>query len=297
MSHGQILGGVVATPDLDAALADYAGVLGLEVVEQGALDADLCAAWDCPANEGARHAVLRPKSGAPCHIRLVEQPLPPGFRPTTSFGWASYELTVEDVFGWPGRLLDSGFRIVGEPKEIAAMPFFVPMQVLGRGEEMIYLNEVRQDMPNTDLPRAHSPVDRIFIVILAARSREESVAWYRDRLLLDVADTFTIDYTMINRAFGLPGGTLSSLTMMQKGRMPVIEIDDYPAEACARPADPGRLPPGNALVTLGVERLDALSCDWLCPPVRRDGPVYDGRRTATVRGPSSELIELVETGA
>ena len=35
IQHGSIIGGVVATPDLDAALADYQGELGFALVEQG----------------------------------------------------------------------------------------------------------------------------------------------------------------------------------------------------------------------------------------------------------------------
>ena len=31
---------------------------------------------------------------------------------------------------------------------------------------MIYLNEVLGDMPDSDLPRARSPIDRIFIAVV-----------------------------------------------------------------------------------------------------------------------------------
>jgi hypothetical protein len=173
ITHGHILGGVVTTPDLDAALADYAGTLGLCIVEQGPLAADLAASWDCAGSAGSRMAVLQPASGAPCFLRLVEQPVPTAFKPTTSYGWAAYELTVQDVFGWPDRLAGSGFDIVGPPKELAGLPYFVPMQVLGRGQEMIYLNEVRDNTPTSDLPKAASPVDHIFICI---RPRANGIA-------------------------------------------------------------------------------------------------------------------------
>jgi catechol 2,3-dioxygenase-like lactoylglutathione lyase family enzyme len=135
------------------------------------------------------------------------------------------------------------------------------MQMLGRGREMIYLNEVRADTPTSDLPRAGSPVDRIFIVILATPDRAATLAWYQDKLGLEEGGTYTIPYTMISHAFGLPADTLHGLSMAQKGRMPIVEIDDYPAEATARATAPGML-----------------------------------RRTATVRGPVGELLELVEIG-
>jgi catechol 2,3-dioxygenase-like lactoylglutathione lyase family enzyme len=296
MKHGQILGGVVTTPDLDASLTDYEGCLGLTLIERGALGVDLAESWGCPASAGAEMAVLRPQSGAPCFIRLVEQALPQGFEPTTSFGWASYELTCQDVFSWPDRIAGSGFEIVGPPREIEGLPYFVAMQVHGRGKEMLYFNETRSNTPGSDLPFARSPMDHIFIVILASPDRAASVAWYRDRLGLDEGGTYTIEYSMINNAFALPAGTQSSLTMIQNERMPIVEIDDYPAQATMRRGLPGCLPPGNALVSLAVDNLDALSVNFIAPPVARDGALYGGRRTATARGPAGELLELVEIG-
>jgi catechol 2,3-dioxygenase-like lactoylglutathione lyase family enzyme len=297
LTHGRILGGVVTTPDLEHALDDYHRRLGLQLVEQGAVSADLAASWNCPASAGRRMATLQPASGAHCFIRLVEQPLPVDFVPTTTYGWASYELTVLDVFGWPAKIDGSGFDIIGLPKEIEGLPYFVAMQVHGRGKEMLYFNETRSNTPSNDLPVAQSPMDHIFIVILAAPDREASVAWYRDRLKLDVGDTYTIEYSMINNAFGLPAGTTSSLTMVQKGRMPIVEIDDYPEAATPRRAEAGCLPPGNALVTLAVDSLDALDIAFIAPPARLAGPVYAGRRAGTVMGPAGELLELVEISA
>ncbi|QGN54455.1 VOC family protein [Novosphingobium sp. Gsoil 351] len=293
-THGAIVGGVVTVPDIDAALRDYRDVLGLRVIADGPVGDALAASWGCPANAVSRMATLRPASGAHSFIRLVEQSVPEAFVPTTSFGWASYELTVQNVFGWPKRLEGSGFDIVGPPKEIAGLPWFVAMQVHGTGREMLYFNETRSNTPTSDLPFAISPIDHIFIVILAARDRNASVAWYRENLGLDEGDTHVIEYSMINKAFGLPAGTQSGLTMICKGRMPIVEIDDYPAQAGDRPRDPGHLPPGNALVSLAVKSLDACRCDWIVGPAVHDGSLYAGRRSATTLGPAGELLELIE---
>jgi len=293
LTHGRIIGGVVATPDVDAALADYRDKLGLKVVDQGPLPATLAASWDASALAGARTATLQPQSGAPCFIRLVEQPLPADFRPTRSYGWAAYELTVQDVYGWPDRLAGSGFEIVGPPRPIEGLPYFVPMQMLGRGLEMIYLNEVACDTPNSDLPKARSPTDHIFIVILATPDREATMDWYSAQLGLNEGGTYMLEYTMINDAFGLPPGTQSTISMLQNGRLPIIEVDGYPPEAAPRKVTPGMLPPGNALVTLAIDSLDR-DLPFIAAPSRRDGPLYNGRRTATLRGPAGELLELVE---
>ncbi len=294
--HGTILGGLSTVPDLAAALNDYRDILGLELIEQGELDADLAASWGAPNSAGTPFAVLHSSSGSACWFRLVEQPDHPAFKPTTSYGWGAFECTVQDVFGWPKRLENSGFRIVGEPRKLVGMDAFVPMQVLGTGDEMVYLNEVFGDMANTDLPRASALTDRIFIVILAAPDRAAACAWYRDRLTLDLADTFELPYKMINTAFGLADHYLSSLTMVQAGRLPIVEIDDYPPQATPRPRHPGMLPPGNALVSLAMRDLDACRVDWIAPPAARPGPLYEGRRAGTTVGPAGELLELVEVG-
>ena len=294
LTHGCIMGGVVTTPNLDAALEDYHGRLGLNIVERGELAADLAASWKCPANGGARTATLQPQSGAHCFIRLVEQPVPDEFMPVRTYGWAAFELTVQDVYGWPGRLEGSGFDIVGPPKPIEGLPYFIPMQVTGRGREMIYLNEVAENTPSSDLPKAASLTDHIFIVILATHDREANLAWLQEKIGLDVGGTYTLEYTMINKAFGLPDGTQSSITMVQKDRLPIIEVDDYPDTATARPHTPRCLPPGNALVTLAVDSLDAINAAFIEPPAVHSGAIYAGRRSATVVGMAGELLELVE---
>jgi catechol 2,3-dioxygenase-like lactoylglutathione lyase family enzyme len=293
LRHGQIIGGVVTTPDVDAALRDYRDTLGFVLVDEGAVDTALAASWGCPASAGARMATVQPASAAHCFIRLIEQPVPDNFVPTTSYGWTSYEITVQDVFGWPDRLCGSGFDIVGMPREIPGLPYFVAMQVHGRGREMLYFNEVRMNTPSSDLPPARSMMDHIFIVILGARDRAASVYWYRDRLGLDLGETYAIPYSMINNAFGLPAETITSLTMVQAGRMPIFEVDDFPAQTVERPRAAGMLPPGNALVTLAVESLDALALDWIMEPAVQLGPLYAGQCAGAVRGPSGELLELV----
>lgn len=294
--HGSILGGLSVVPDLAEALKAYQGTLQMDLVVQGPLSEDLAQSWGCPASVGAPHAVLRPKSGAPCWLRLVEQPPVPGFQPNRSFGWGAYELTVEDVFGWPGRLAGSAFTIVGEPKQLPGMDSFVPMQVLGPGLEMVYLNQVFSNMDTLDLPIARSITDQIFIVILATPDRAATCAWYARALDLDLGPVFELPYQMINVAFGLPDDHITALQMVAKGRMPIVEVDDYPPQTIARPRHPGMLPPGNALVTLAMRDLDAVDAAWITPPVCHNGPLYEGRRAGTCIGPAGELLELVAVG-
>ncbi|WP_228242459.1 hypothetical protein [Porphyrobacter sp. GA68] len=295
--HGTILGGLSTVPSLELGIRAYRDVLGLCLEEQGLLSSALARSWGCAASAGLPYAALRPQSGEPCWLRLVEQAPHAGFRPTTTFGWAAFELTVEDVWRWPDALPPDLFTVVGQPRTLENMePAFIPMQVLGPGGEMLYLNQVLRDMPGSDLPRARSPVDRIFICVLAARDRESSVRWYIERLGLDRGADFTIPYSMINKAFGLRLDTQTTLTMVSSGRLPVVEVDDYPPAARERARHDGHLPPGNALVTLAVRDLAACAIEWIAPPAYHAGAMYAGRKAGTAVGAAGELVELVETG-
>jgi catechol 2,3-dioxygenase-like lactoylglutathione lyase family enzyme len=295
-SHGRIKCGTVSTPDLEAALADYRDLLGLRLVEQGQVEEELAASWGAQACASQAYALLQPESGAECFLRLVEAPLHPDFTPTRTFGWAAFELTVNDVYGLAKRVEGSGFEIVGPPKPIEGLPYFVPMQVLGRGREMLYFNQVAMDTPSSDLPKARSEVDHIFIVILATPDRMATLEHLKTRLKLEEGGSYTLNYTMINSAFGLADGTQSTITMVQKGRLPIVEVDGYPAAATERPRLSGMLPPGNAMVTLAAESLAGVELDWIAPPAERPGALYKGRRSATAFGSAGELIEMIEIG-
>ncbi|WP_086617602.1 VOC family protein [Erythrobacter tepidarius] len=297
IAHGTIMSGLSTVSDLSRALAAYQGVLGLDLIERGMLPEGLAASWGCPGNAGSPYAVLRPTSGAPCWFRLVEQPDHPAFQPTTTYGWAAFETTVEDVWRWPEALPPDLFTIVGPPKKLENVaPAFIPMQALGPGREMVYLNQVLADLADTDLPRAGSPVDRIFIAVLAAPDRQAAIAWYSERLGLERGVDYTLPYSMINKAFALPPDTQTTITMIKHARMPIIEVDDYPAAATPRARHADMLPPGNALVTLAVRDLDACTAEWITPPARREGALYESRRVATAIGAAGELVECVEVG-
>ncbi|MEP6092793.1 MAG: hypothetical protein ABJ205_10615 [Erythrobacter sp.] len=286
---------VTATvPNLALALEDYCGRLGLKLVSENFVSQADAASWRADKVAGHKQAVLQHQSGAPSFIRLVEQPLPAGFRATSSYGWAAFELSVEDAFSWPDRLKGSGFNIVGPPRHITGLDHLIAMQMVGNGQEMVYLNEVRDDTPTTDLPRAKCPVDAAFICILAAHDRTAALRWYCDNLGLDENETHTIPYSSINRAFGLSDDHMTSLTMVHNKRMPIIEIDGYPGQTIKRPVEVGHLPPGNAIVTLGVADLDQITLAPLTPVRRVAAAPYLGRRTATYLGNEGELLELID---
>lgn len=295
IGHGTILGGLSCVPDMDRAISAYRDTLGLELVASELVSSGLAESWCAPGIANARMATFRPRSDAPCWFRLVEQPFDPKFKPTTTYGWAAFELTVEDVWQWSDKLPPDQFEIVGPPRHLDNFePTFIPMQVLGTGREMLYLNQVLSDPPDTKLPRAKCPVDKIFICVLASPDRLATTTYYADRLGMERGPDYTLAYSMINKAFGLKPDTKTTISMIHRGSEPVLEIDDYPPVATARSTRAGFLPQGNAIVTLAVRDLDACSVDWIRPPEARRGAPYFGARSATFHGPAGELTELVE---
>lgn len=297
---GRIKCGTVVTPAFDASLADYTGLLGLAVVERGTVDPALAALWGAPACAGRRTAMLAAPDGEPGFLRLIEGSPVAGYRPLGSFGWAAFELTVADCHALfaaidAGPVGNRAFAVIGPPQLVPGFDNFIPFQVTGRGGETLYLNQVLDGaMSDLDLPHTTARVDHMFIAILAAPDREAAVRFHVEALGFEEGGTYHVPYSVINASFGLPESTITPITMTRTGRLPATEIDQYPAAAVPRPAAPGELPPGNALVSFIVASLDAVRAPFLAPPLRRDGPLYAGRRVACVRGLAGEAIELIE---
>ncbi len=295
---GRIKCGTVVVPNYDTSCADYAGVLGLVAVEEGRCAPELAVSWGAHTFAGQRMTVFRPLSGAGSYVRLIEGTSVPEYVPMRSFGWVSLEISVRDVWHLHTRLLaDGAFNIIGAPKHVDGFNNFIPMQVQGRAGEILYLNQVLQSMSDLDLPMAAADVDEIFIAILAAPDRAAALDFYADCIGFERGNTYSIIYNLINSAFGLAADTKSDISMTKVGRLPCIEVDQYPPQTMVRPVAKGELPPGVGMVTFLVENLDTIKAPFIAPPCVQPGALYDGRRSATLIGPAGEYVELIECGA
>lgn len=281
--------------DPAATAARYGQWLDYRLVESGTLAADLAASWGCPHSAGRDYVVMRPASGADVFLRFVAGDPVAAYRPLRSFGWAAIEICVTDVQSVHERMRHSPFEIIGVPKPIPGLPMIQAMQVKGLDDEIVYLTQIDGDLPDQDLPRATSLIDKLFILVMAASDLGRSLAWFRDMIGLSHGNSTEIPYTMLSKAFGLPMETLHCLCTMTDGRDVFLELDQLPPEATPRPRHDGQLPPGIALCTLQHRDLSAVKGDWIRPPARRDGPIYGGQLTGTLRAPDGTLVELVET--
>jgi catechol 2,3-dioxygenase-like lactoylglutathione lyase family enzyme len=284
----------LTVPDVGAAASRYRDFLDYRLIEDGPLAPDLAASWGAPANAHRRAALLQPSSGAPVFLRLVEGDPAPDYLPLRTFGWAAIEICVTDVLKANARMKASPFEIIGPPREIEGLPAIYPMQVRGPDGEIVYLTQIRSDLPAYDLPRAASAIDKLFICVLACSDMRRTIAWFETVVGLKLGRIMEIEYTMLASAFGTPKERLYEISTVVHERDVFLELDQYPEAATPRAAAPGALPPAASIVTLLAPDFDRIRGPFIAPPVRRSGPLYEGGRAATLRDPDGALVEIVE---
>jgi len=263
------------------------------IVEEGAIDAMLARSWGAPATHGRRYVVLQPASGAGVYLRLVAGEPVAGYAPLRTFGWAAIEICVRNVLAVNARMRDSPFEIIGPPREIEGLPAIFPMQVMGPDREVVYLTEIRSDLPSYDLPRAERLVDKAFILVLGCSNLDASIAWFERHVRLALGRRMDIVYTMLAKSFGLPQSELHTIATVIHGRDVFLELDQYPSAAMPRPRHDGDLPPGIAIGTLIQPDFDLLPGPWIEEPRECSGAIYAGRRAGTMRAPDGTLLEIV----
>lgn len=283
----------VTAPDPAAVVAAWTEVLGYRYVGEGTVSEALASSWGAPGEAGSEYALLEPTSGADFALRVVaSDPWPDHATPDTTFGWAALELTVQDVDAlYEAIEADGRLTVIGRPAAVGDLAAIYPMQVCDPAGVVVYLNEVRADLANVDLPRATCPVDHAFIAVLGAPDLEAAVGDYARRLGFEPANRYEIAYGVINRAFGLEPEERHRLVTTRVGRRVLVEIDQYPRAARPRKAHLGRLPPGIAMITFGFD--DGPTMRGIGPGYHGVEAPYRGARSTVILGPAGERIEVV----
>ena len=254
------------------------------------------------ATAGAPLAVLRPASGAGIYLRFVEQPPHPDYVPLRSYGWAAIEICVTDVLAANERMLAAPeFEIIGPPREIDGLPAIYPMQMQGPDGEIVYLTQIRDNLPAFDLPRATTLIDHLFILVMACSDMAASLAWMERYAGMSIGrERMEIVYTMLANAFGLPHEQLHAIATMVHGRDVFLELDQYPPEAVPRPRHDGWLPPGVAVGSFWHPDFDRLAANAgdvaVGTPATHASAIYGGKPALTLRDRDGTLIELIGSG-
>jgi catechol 2,3-dioxygenase-like lactoylglutathione lyase family enzyme len=294
---GSIVAVTIVVPDLAAVEAAYTRSLGYRVIERSTVDAATARAWAAPAMAGRHVVLMGPESGERVYLRFVEAAPTPGYAPLKTLGWNATEILVEDPDALAARLADSAFRIVGPPRALQFNPKIRAMQVVGPGNELLYLTRIPPGGSMFDLGSAKSFVDRTFIVVLAGHDMGRMQAFYRDVLGMPVTEAAPSRVEVYNDAWGLPHENQIPLGIVRLPKNFLIELDEYHAVAPVRPTRDGELPPGMAMVTFGVGDLSQVRAAFVAGPQALAAAPYSGRRSALLRGAAGELIELVELPA
>lgn len=292
-----MLGSIQAVTSCVKALAPmeaaYTAHLGYRVAERGTVPAPLAASWGAPAAAGRPYVLLAPGQGETVYLRFIESPSEFTFRPHTTLGWNVTEINVGGVDAIADQLRGTPFRMVGPPATLSMNDAIRAMQVLGPEGELVYLTDIGVSPKTEHLPRTKEGIGRVFIMVLGVHSIEEASEFYGRLLGAEMSGIYPLSSSLINEPLGLPPETSLRMILARLPGKFSIEIDELPRAVPKRRAAPSDLVMGPSIVTFAASEIYALATRFLGAPAKGEGALYAGKRSATIAGPSGELIELI----
>lgn len=269
--------------------AAYCDHLHYRTVGAGRVSDQLAQLWGRQDAADAEYILLAPADDARHFIRLLQSDAGPGYRPFSVAGWSAAEVLVNDVDSLAYSLADSPFVVVGPPADLSFTDKIRACQVAGPAGEVLYLTQIKGDIPGFSVAPADRTVAWCFVVILATASLPAAKEFYITRYAIADAPVIDARVTMMSAAFGLPRNhrhRISALTLGNPGYL--IELDELPDAGAHRQAQQGLLPPGIAMVSFNCSNSpDSVeSCILGEPP-------YNGRRVSFRTGVSGEMLELI----
>lgn len=286
---GPSLKATLCTPDLALSIAAWQGSLQQVVHSEGLLTGERAAQLGAAKLAGARHAVMSNILDEPW-LELIESPAAPVLDPFQHSGWFSLEISVADVDQLRTTLDESLFKVIGEPANLDVSDDIRAMQLIGPAGEVLYLTEIRADVPPFELPRARCAVDRLFIPVMLAEDRDAASNVY-EQLNGHTGMKFETKITVINRARGLDILQRHPVCTLQLAGCNLIEFDQLD-KLQRRIADEGMLPTGIVAITFGC---DSPIDKETVPGELVSSGSYQDRKHVCLRGAAGELIELIES--
>ena len=278
MKQGIIHATLIA-PDLQQVCDAYVAQLDLQVQQQGTLSTDDAAALDLHDLAGASLAWLANSAGEPV-LRVIEDPAAVVAEPMFRHGWLSLEVLVGDIDTLAAGL-QPPFKVLGAAANLELSDAIRAAQVLGPCGELLYLTQIKAQVPPFDLPMTDASVANTFIGVMTTPDRDASQhAW--SALLGAKGWAFDTKITVLNRAYGKP----------LEGRFPVAVVP-MPGQ-CMVEIDQVELPVAAPRRHAGQYSLA------LRLPAVADGALRDAGWEVTVvgarrslRGPAGEHVELL----
>ena len=279
----------IGVGDIERAATAYCELLGYERVNAQPMSQAYADIWGESSLADRPSKLLKPQSGAPVFIRLVEADQDAEILSPPQAGWFALEICVQDSAALYEKLCQHDyFEPFAPPRVLPFSDKVFPFQCRGGNGELLYLNETRGNLPEIDLPLANSFVDHIFIVVLGASQIDGSADFYTKLLQANLQESHELAYRTINRVFDLPLETLHKLKTFGSGRNVSLEIDQLPVQARTRGHSPD-IARGICCVSFSANSSDELADT----ATRLSDAPYNSRQVSHVFGPDDERLELI----
>jgi len=286
----------ISCTDIKASQEAYCRYLYYEVVGEGDVSTGLADAWRLSGMSGTEYVLLSPASDGQHLIRLIQILDTSDYKPFTTFGWNAIEIAVENVDELAVSLKDSPFEIIGPPDDLSFTNMIRACQVVGPSKEVLYLTEIKGEVPGFDLPQINQEVGHCFVMILGATNITDTIEFYHDKTAVEKSAIIDARLTVLSAASGLPREHRHKISALILSPGYLLEVDQFPETTTHRSSLSGQLVPGISMVTFAVDDISHISQDLSESATACGEMPYSGCRVATLVGPDNEQIELIETG-
>ena len=284
---GPILQASLCTPDLDRTVNAWCNSLAHCLAGEDRVGVEEARLWNAPGLEGARRARLANTLNE-AWLEVIENSAAEASNPFDHGGWFSLEISVQNVDELRSRIDESEFKVIGEPANLDFSEDIRAMQLLGSAGEVLYLTEVKAEVPPFELPFARCPVDRLFIPVMLSSNRDAAMAVF-EQLTGTASLKFDTKITVINRARGRALDDRYPVAALQFAGKNLIEIDQLDALKPRPAAQPG-LPSGILMVSFLAPNLPDHLASYTIPT-----GTLAGREAARMQGSEGEWIELIKS--
>lgn len=283
---GPVQAATIISQDYRASIDAWCEHLGQHIHSEVTVNDNRADRWGYSDLAGRRVTWLANDLNEPW-LRIVESPNAELCDPFESYGWFSLEINVQDVDQLYEDLEDSPFKVIGKPANLDVSDSVRAMQVLGPDNEVLYLTEIKDEVPPFELPFARCYVDRLFIPVAIVPNRAKALAFY-EAFDHTKGLQFETKITVISRAMELDIQTRFPVATVQLAGKNLVELDEIPGlKNCT--INSSTPPSGIGAVTFEVAKLPE-GCEKY---EITNGPMVGQQGTLTC-GAAGELIELIE---
>tara|TARA_R110002167_G_scaffold349844_1_gene561813 strand:+ start:26693 stop:27589 length:897 start_codon:yes stop_codon:yes gene_type:complete len=288
---GPIVGATLLTPNLQYASQAYQSGMGYALVREEVVSQEMCDLWNTPKLLNNPMHILSADNGH-AWLRIVEDKNCASTTPLKTQGWMALEVNVADVDVIRKEIDSTRFKIIGEPAYLQISDAIKAMQVIGPCDEVSYITQIDKAVPPFNLPMTQSRTGSLFIPVLCTQDRDLSLSFYE--MLNQVTGLkFDTKVTVLNNAWGNNIEHQYPVATLQLAGNCLFEIDQV-VDAQPSVLNAGSLPSGIAMVTCIVDNIDIAATHLNQKVSHINNSYYPGQKVLVVKGPSGELIELLE---